>query len=235
MVSKIGEQRKERWLYRLPSVDALDEASRKKTGEGGRGRGICTENTEEEEEEEERALIWKTGWRRREAGCARGAFRAKFRRLGTSFRPNSFLHPAFLNRTQFVGHTYHVNHCSRPFFVSRTHLSSTPYLFFSDPTTELPLPSGPTTMARKRSSSRRNKMPLRLLHEETCTIYIYICFLFTSIISFADTPSFRKEWGESRNSFSFYTALLNRWKRTSLVRFLSFFSFQTCSLREKDD
>lgn len=60
MVSKIGEQRKERWLYRLPSVDALDEASRKKTGEGGRGRGICTENTEEEEEEE-RALIWKTG------------------------------------------------------------------------------------------------------------------------------------------------------------------------------
>lgn len=83
---------------------------RKPGREGGGGGGwICTENTEEEEEEEERALIWKTGWGRREAGCARGAFRAKFRRLGTSFRPNSFLHPAFLNRTQFVGHTYHVN------------------------------------------------------------------------------------------------------------------------------
>lgn len=119
-------------------MGALDEASRKKTG---------SVNGKHRWREEEGALIWKTGWRRREAGCARGAFRAKFRRLGTSFRPSSFLHPAFLNRTQFVGHTYRqpllktilrVHTCPRhPSFSSRTLSPRPSFTYEPGPTAEI--------------------------------------------------------------------------------------------------
>lgn len=118
-----------------------------------------------------------------------------------------------------------VNHCSRPFFVSCTHLSSTPFLFF------LGLPYEPGSMAKtvwSSSSAEEDTFVMTFARRNLNIARVYVfslSLLFPSLIRSLEGTRIDESW----NSFFFSCCIIKSLEMYRL-QLASYIFLQMCTI-----